>query len=387
MNYSGTTSYLRQWWNDNSFPVYVFLITWLWLNFVSYTTLHIFPIRATSVKWCIYPQNYFLEGWARWDAGWFQGIAEEGYNNIAKNLEGQKDTAFFPVYPLLIRALNKIIPNIYLCGILISNAAFFAALIILYKIINIHYDEKTAKHSLILFSVYPFSLFFRAMYSESIFLLFVVAAFYMGEKKRWLPASLFAAAASATRIVGFLTIAGLIVLYLEQCGFDRKKIKPDIFWTLLGTAGLGGYMFFLGIKFGDPLIFVKNQRLPGWNSGTPIETIEESISVLLSAKLLTEQFYPLLKLFYILLFLICLGLCAVSWKKLKPTYFTWALLMILMASFGWRSMGRYTSLLFPLFISFALMLKKEIWFKTVVYLSIILLTFFTLLFTHAYWVA
>lgn len=349
--------------------------------------LYLFPMRAASLNWCIFPQNIFLEGWVRWDAGWYLGIAESGYTNIAKNIEGQKDTAFFPLYPLFIRALNKIIPNVYFCGVLISNISFLAALILLFRIIRMNYDIKVAKQAIILISVYPFSLFYRAMYTESLFILLVVSAFYFGEKKKWIFASIMAAGAGATRIVGFLTIAGLLVLYLDKSGWDRKKIRPDILWIALAGLGVGSYMLYLSITFGNPLLFATNQTAHGWNAGTPLETARESISVFLSASTLVERFYPVLRLFYILLFFLCLIFCIISWKKLGIAYASWAILMVLLSFMGWKSMGRYTSTIFPLFISFALMLKKEIWFKTAVYLSIVLLTFFTLLFTHAYWVA
>lgn len=379
-------SSLRQWWDNNSFPVYIFFVTWIWLNIISYATLYYFPARSVSANWCIFPRNLFIEGWARWDSGWYLGIINDGYTNIA-NSEGQRDTVFFPLYPAVVRLLKLIIPNDVICGLIVSNVAFLAALIILYRLVISRLGIDIAKRCIILISVYPFSFFFRAMYTESIFLLLVLTAFYFGEKQKWLIASLFSAASGASRITGFLTIAGLIMLYIEKQGFDWRKVKHEIHWIIVGAAGPVSFMAFLAIKFGEPFAFAKNHLVPGRITESILEGSVSNFDAFLSATTLTTKFYPLLNLFYICLVPCTIVLLLFTYTKIGVAYSVWGFLSVIVSSFGWRSMGRYAVVIFPLFISAAIVLKKEIWFKTAVYLSIVLLTFFTLLFTHAYWVA
>ncbi len=50
--------------------------------------------RAVDPGW----QN-LLDAWQRWDADWFLRIAGEGYD------PGNGSAAFFPLYPLLVRAV------------------------------------------------------------------------------------------------------------------------------------------------------------------------------------------------------------------------------------------------------------------------------------------
>lgn len=81
--------------------------------------------------WRAYPNNLFLDGWARWDSGWYKSIAEIGYSNLPMNEWGQSNTVFFPLYPLLMRMMRAIIPDTYICGVIISNVSFLLTLIVM----------------------------------------------------------------------------------------------------------------------------------------------------------------------------------------------------------------------------------------------------------------
>ncbi|MEP7188217.1 MAG: hypothetical protein ABI901_03370, partial [Roseiflexaceae bacterium] len=48
-------------------------------------------------------------------------------------------------------------------------------------------------------------------------------------------------------------------------------------------------------------------------------------------------------------------------------YSVWSLLTILASFSLWRSMGRFTAVVFPLFIITALLVKTDRWFQTIVY--------------------
>src|SRR5690349_13469692 len=50
-----------------------------------------------------FPNNPFLDGFTRWDAGWYQRIAVEGYDF---DPNGQSSVAFFPLFPLLTRMVT-----------------------------------------------------------------------------------------------------------------------------------------------------------------------------------------------------------------------------------------------------------------------------------------
>ncbi|TML18593.1 MAG: hypothetical protein E6G39_02920 [Actinobacteria bacterium] len=59
-----------------------------------------------GVKPADYSGPSVLEGWVRFDAGWYRSIAEHGY--YFRGDKEQSSVAFFPVYPLVMRGLHSV---------------------------------------------------------------------------------------------------------------------------------------------------------------------------------------------------------------------------------------------------------------------------------------
>src|SRR4051812_21274937 len=62
---------------------------------------------------------------ARWDSVWFLAIANDGYP-----ADDPRRAAFFPLYPLLVRAAGAIVREPILAGALVSLACFAVALVL-----------------------------------------------------------------------------------------------------------------------------------------------------------------------------------------------------------------------------------------------------------------
>ncbi|MCX6706189.1 MAG: hypothetical protein NTV24_03765, partial [Candidatus Woesebacteria bacterium] len=138
--------------------------------------------------------------WANFDGEHYLAIAKEGYHLA--------EQAFFPLYPLLI----KFFGGGAWSGLFISNTAFFLALVGLYKLLRIDYCVKVAKLAVILLLIFPTSFYFGAVYTESIFLCFVVWSFYFYRKENYLLSGILGAFASATRVIGVI----LLPIYLAE---------------------------------------------------------------------------------------------------------------------------------------------------------------------------
>ncbi len=86
---------------------------------------------------------------------------------------------FFPLYPLLMRwggaALGG---HPLLAGLIVSLAAFAGALVLLYRLARLELGEDYAWRVVLLISTFPYALYFSAVYTESLFLLLSVGAFY-----------------------------------------------------------------------------------------------------------------------------------------------------------------------------------------------------------------
>jgi hypothetical protein len=190
-----------------------------------------------------YLENPLLWGWANFDGVHYLSIADHGYF--------QYEQAFFPLFPLVIRLISQFSKlSLLVSGLAISHLAFFFSLIIFSDLVS-NKDPSPPLWPVILLITFPTSFFFLAVYNESLFLLLVLLTFWLSKKDHWFLASLTAALASATRLVGILLIPALVWdLY------QKKKGARSIFaLTLISSLGLLSYMVYLGKTTGDPLCF------------------------------------------------------------------------------------------------------------------------------------
>lgn len=374
---------IAEWLKRNSFPILAFLVSRIGLFLLVWLSLVVLPMRTGDGLWRVFPQNLFLDGWSRWDSGWYVNIALHGYSDEIFNV--YRNTAFCPLYPLLIKGLTYLVGNAHIAGILISNFSLLAACIVLYKLISDSFDLDTAQKSLLLLLLNPFSFFFSTIYTESLFLLLVVLVFYYGSRKKWWLAALFTAAASATREVGILTIIPLLYFYFESIEFKWRKIRADILWLGLSILGIGGFMLFLAVHFGDPFLFIKSHNAPGWRDGVTLFSALDVLQISFTWNALKTGSFPAVYLFHVLTFLVGLSTLIVSRLKLHPGWWIWAMVNMLMGLLAWVSMGRFMIVIFPLFIGTALLFKGKR-FDAVLYISVLLLSLFTILFSHWYWV-
>ena len=113
----------------------------------------------------------------RWDSVSYLQIAHAGYQNPLS-------TAFYPLYPLLIR-IGSVIPVAPLIiGGLLASAAAVAALALLHGVALLDLDERAATLTVLLIACFPTSLFLSATYTESLFLLLTVGAVYTARTER-----------------------------------------------------------------------------------------------------------------------------------------------------------------------------------------------------------
>ena len=83
---------------------------------VVWSSLHFgaIPIPEAANRLLLGP---LARAWARWDSGWYVSIARNGYTYGAGN---QSPVAFFPGYPLTIRALANLGLDLFTSGFLVT---------------------------------------------------------------------------------------------------------------------------------------------------------------------------------------------------------------------------------------------------------------------------
>jgi len=178
---------------------------------------------------------------ARWDSVWFLTIADSGY-------DGGDRTAFFPLYPLLVRIGGTLCGSPLVAAIAISCAAFVVGLAALHRLAVIEVGEEGARWAVLSLALFPGALWFSAAYSESLFLMVSVGAVLAARQGRWLVAGALGALAAATRSAGLLLLVPLALLWLDAWRAREARV-PDLLWLVgvpLGLAAFCGYLALAG---------------------------------------------------------------------------------------------------------------------------------------------
>src|SRR5262245_52082796 len=108
-------------------------ITWL-AGLVLYAATTYFawlPLQDLAAKAGTPPSGPLgaLDTWNRWDASWYLPIADSGY------LPDSHRTAFFPLYPMLVRGVKTVFPmTTFHAAIFVSVLACLAALILVHRL-------------------------------------------------------------------------------------------------------------------------------------------------------------------------------------------------------------------------------------------------------------
>src|SRR5918995_114821 len=190
---------------------------------------------------------------ARWDAVWYLRIADSGYGDSAPR------AAFFPLYPLLVRAMATPFGAsdgaLLVAAYALSLAAFLGALFLLHRLAELELGRRLARPTLLLLAVFPAAVYFGAPYSESLFLLLGVGAFYAARTGRWAWAGACAGLASATRSAGLLLLIPLAMLWWTS----RPRRPRDAAWLALAPLGIAAYAAWLGLVEGEALRFLDVQ--------------------------------------------------------------------------------------------------------------------------------
>lgn len=152
---------------------------------------------------------------ARWDSVWFLDIAESGYD--------EQRSAFFPLYPLLVKAAGAVVDSPLLGGLAVSVGCLFAALVVLHRLVELDHGRDVARVTVLLVAAFPGSLWLSAVYSEALFLLLSVVAVYAARTDRWLLAAVAGMLAAATRSIGVLLLVPLVVIWW-QAGRPRDGV-------------------------------------------------------------------------------------------------------------------------------------------------------------------
>jgi hypothetical protein len=325
----------------------------------------------------------WLNAFSWWDGWWYVGIARRGYLTF-RGATRQSSVAFFPLYPLTIRALAGMVGGRLRAGFLVSLASGWGSAVLFHRWCVGKLGSANARMAVLLLLLYPFAFFLMgAVYADGLFLLAALAAFLALEHDRPVLAGLAAALATATRPVGAALVLGLWVLALERKGVlgrplagtsDRSdrigwrdipgRLRPGDAGLLLAPGGLVAFCVFLGIRFGRPLAFLDTAGAPGWDQPPGFHTWFKVhwVKAMWHGPWTTGHFGHLLINF--LATVVVAAFIPAVFRRLGWGYGVFVTVAVVATAISTKDfvgMGRYTLAAFPCFAVAAEMLARRPW--------------------------
>lgn len=248
-----------------------------------------------------YEPALLIKGWAGWDGGYYQAIAQSGYAHQIP--QDYPRAAFFPFYPLLVRAFAAVVSVTHLTSVpelwgglaashVSSLVAFVAIAALARRELGTAGDSWRA---MALAAASPFAFFLAAVYPQATLLAAATLALLCARSGRWYAAAAAAYVAGLTHQAALVLVLPLGWEFARQHGWIPASLPPrgglrapriaDAAKSLLVAAaaplGVLTFMAYLWRTFDKPLFFAEVQQAYWWRTLTgPWTTVQLVVSAL-----------------------------------------------------------------------------------------------------------
>jgi Mannosyltransferase (PIG-V) len=336
----------------------------------------------------------------RWDAIHYLQIAQHGYQSA-------RDTAFYPLYPVLIRAGSLLTHSLVVAGVVISLVSMLAAMLIIQRLTELELGERAANVTVQLLAFGPMAVFLSAIYTESLFLALTAGTLYAARRGRWTQAGVLGCLAATERSSGAVLLVPVLIMFFYGPRADasplraasgwrpRYRFSAEVLWSALIPLGaaavcaywaLRGYGLTAGVhaqqhyqhhRLALPYVAVWDAVLAAWHQMKLI--LHSGWGAVPDSN---QAVFQLAALFVTAVLLIGV------FRRLPPAYGVYSVLGLVALHLSaptpsdpLAGFARYASLRFPLFMAAAAWAVERGWSRTLVAISGLLMVTFTVEFS------
>ena len=167
----------------------------------TYLTSRVVVLSAMWMASRMAPPDSLSHALRFWDGGWYLQTASGGYPQALPMVEGhvaQSTFAFFPVFPLCIRALHALGFSYQAAGLTVGGAAGAVTVVLLWHLLRRMWGEEAADRGVALFCFFPGAFVLSGIYAEPVMLALSTGCLLALLSRRWVLAGVLAAVATAT---------------------------------------------------------------------------------------------------------------------------------------------------------------------------------------------
>lgn len=218
------------------------------------------PKSATSM---------ILDVLTSWDGIWYMRIIRFGYPTYVPEGITYDDTqarvAFFPLFPYLVRCLDRVLPGGDTLAALVTNLVLGAVFVVLIGLLTkAWFGVEYSRSAMVLVAVFPGSFVLSFAYSEALLLCLAAACLLFLHRNQWTLAGIVAIAATAARPNGVAVAAACAVAAVIAC-WNRRTIRPLIA-PMLAPVGFFLFQFWIDSHTGERGVWFRVQT-EAWDEG------------------------------------------------------------------------------------------------------------------------
>ncbi|MGW4030014.1 hypothetical protein ACWEFL_11950 [Streptomyces sp. NPDC004838] len=302
---------------------------------------------------------------ASWDSQWYLGIAEDGYADALGTRVNDNNLAFFPLYPMLVKAVAALTPGSRASvGLALAVVCSFIAAWGVFAVGDRLHGRWVGALLTILWGALPVAVVQWMGYTESLFTALTAWALYAVLARHWLWAGALACLAGLTRPTGIAVAAAVTVGALLACrpardrsGPDRRERRAAVAGAVIAPLGWLAFVAWVGVRVGRVDGYFAVQRLwkNEWDGGKAT-LLELRQQLVYSTEL---QLFPLIVSAVLIVSTVLYALCWTDRQPLPLLVFTGVLLLVVLGSEGvYFPRARFLLPGFPLLLPLAVALAR-----------------------------
>jgi hypothetical protein len=204
-----------------------------------------------------------------WDGKWYMDLVRDGYpTEVPPDVTyhiNEARAAFFPLFPMLGRAVDAVLPFGAVGSVLLLNNVLGLIAVVLIGVLAARmFGERVGRTAAVLAALFPGSFVFSFAYSEALMIALAAGTLLMLHEREWVAAGVLAALTTAARPNGVaVVVACAVAAFLA---IRERREWAALVAPALAPLGFIAFQIYVGVHADEPGVWFRVQR-EAWGEG------------------------------------------------------------------------------------------------------------------------